>query len=73
MFMPLEHENATLCRENRTLQKQLSAIESTAQQPITPRFQVLITHMQPLGFPDQGGASSSQLPQHFSRSSRFVN
>ena len=55
-FMALENKNATLRRENRNLSERLSAVETTPRPNL--RFQVPVTHMQPLGTPKLGNPST---------------
>ena len=55
-FLALEDENATLRRENRILSERLSAVETTPRPEL--RFQVPVSHMQPLETPELGNSSS---------------
>ena len=60
-FMALENKNATLRRENCTLQERLSTVKSTPQQPHDPRFLVPIKPIQPLFTSEPEGSSSQPL------------
>ena len=55
-FMALEDENVTLRCENRNLSKRISVVEPTPHSEL--RFQVSITHMQPLVTTKLGNSSS---------------
>ena len=56
-FMTLEDENATLRRENRTLQECLAATKGTPQHQVDQSFRVSVMPMQPFFTPEHGSSS----------------